>query len=489
MRIKSGFKRFAVAAAVASTAVTATVTPLALTGAQTVTATESSVFENITIDLSGVKEKALKGVAGLKLLIDQGVRFVTENEKIASIKDGMIVALKEGSTKLYAVTSAGAKILVGKINVVKKDIEEKVIPVIKVKFDEAKITLAEGASKVIKAAIEPFNATDKELIWKVDDEKIAKVVDGVVTAVKEGSTKVKAMTKDGKVFAEMVIDVIKSGKTDIVNMDGIWTYTKNCKPDYNYTCFAKNVNGWWYVENGIVTFGKNDVIQGTVDGTNAWWNVKGSKVLFNTTIENNRNGWWYIKDGKVDFGYTGYASNYNGWWYVEDGKVTFKRNDIIQGNVGGVNAWWNVKGSKVLFNTTIENNQNGWWYIKDGKVDFGYTGFAKNANGWWYVENGKVTFKRNDIIQGNVRGTNGWWNIKGSKVIFNTTIENNQNGWWYIKNGKVDFGYTGFAKNVNGWWYVENGKVTFKKNGRIKGNIEGINATWTVKNSKVTEKA
>ena len=451
-----------------------------------VTEGDSNFTQDIIADIAEGGVQAIQDIkAAANLVKAAGVSFITENENIAKIQDGVIKAVNEGKTKLFAVAEDGTKTLIGTINVIKEKAAD-IIPVAKVKFEEAKTTITEGASKVIKTVIEPFNATDKSLIWTVDNPDIAKVVDGVVTAVKEGSTKIKAMTPDGKVVAEMIIDVVRDKLSDIVNRNGVWTYTVAGIPDYTYTGFARNKNGWWYVENGIVTFKKNDILQGTVDNTNAWWNIKDSKVVFNTTIENNVNGWWYIKDGKVDFNYTGFASNYNGWWYIENGKVTFNKNDVILGKVGGRDGWWNVKGSKVIFNTTVENNKNGWWYIKNGKVDFNYNGFANNRNGWWYIENGKVTFNKNDVILGYVEGKGGWWNVKGSKVIFNTTIENNVNGWWYIKDGKVDFNYTGFAKNYNGWWYVENGNVTFKKNGNIRGTINGRNAVWTVLNSKVT---
>ena len=101
--------------------------------------------------------------------------------------------------------------------------------------------------------------------------------------------------------------------------------------------------------------------------------MKGSKVLFNESIEQNINGWWYIKNGKVDFGYTG-----------------------------------------------VKNNANGWWYVKKGKVDFNYNGFASNENGWWYIENGKVTFKKNGSVYGTINNKTTWWDVKNSKVIGET---------------------------------------------------------------------
>ena len=205
-------------------------------------------------------------------------------------------------------------------------------------------------------------------------------------------------------------------KTDVVNKNGTWTYVVNNKPDYSYTGFAKNNSGWWYIEKGKVTFRKNSVVYGTVNGVKAWWNVKGSNVKFNNSVEQNEHGWWVIRNGKVDFGYTGFAKNNNGWWYIEKGNVTFKKNSVIYGTVNGVKAWWNVKGSNVKFNNSVEQNEHGWWVIRNGKVDFGYTGFAKNNNGWWYIEKGNVTFKKNGNIKGTVNGKNSTWIVKKSHV-------------------------------------------------------------------------
>ncbi len=195
-------------------------------------------------------------------------------------------------------------------------------------------------------------------------------------------------------------------------VDGVFT---------NYTGFAENTNGKWYVKNGIVDFSVNDVLKdanGIIGTKGTWWYVVGSKVQTSYTgVANykNSNGWWYINKGKVDFSANTVAKNNNGWWYVTGGKVQF-----------GFSGLANYK------------NSNGWWYIKGGKVDFSHNGVDKNKNGWFYVTGGKVQF-----------GYTGVANYK------------NANGWWYIKKGKVDFSFNGRAKNKNGTWNVVNGKVRF----------------------------
>ncbi len=226
-------------------------------------------------------------------------------------------------------------------------------------------------------------------------------------------------------------------------VDGVWGYYVDGKLDASYNGFAENSNGQWYVEDGVVTFDRNDVLKdadGVFGTAGAWYYVVGSKVQDRFTgLANykNSNGWWYIKNGKVDFSHNGVDKNANGWWYVTGGKVDFSAN-------------------------TVAKNSNGWWYILGGKVQFGFTGLAdySNSNGWWYIKNGKVDFTHNGVD----KNKNGWWYVTGGKVQFGFTgLANykNSNGWWYIKDGKVDFGAGGVYKNNNGWWYVNGGKVLF----------------------------
>ena len=260
-----------------------------------------------------------------------------------------------------------------------------------------------------------------------------------------------------------------------------WCYLVNGEVQYNYTGFASNSNGWWYVEKGKVTFKKNDVIKGKVKGQDGWWLVKESKVQFVDSVEKNSLGWWRIKNGKVDFNYTGFAKNSNGWWYCENGKVNFKKKDVIKGTVNGESGWWFVKDGKVQFINSVEKNSLGWWRIKNGKADFNFTGFAKNDYGWWYCKNGKVDFGKRDVLKGTVDGETAWWYVKGGMVQFVDSVEKNSSGWWAIYNGKVDFSFEGMAENSSGWWYCKNGMVDFSYNGTINTFKCFV---YTVKNGK-----
>ncbi len=322
--------------------------------------------------------------------------------------------------------------------------------------------------------------------------------------------------------------------------DGNWYYYVDGEIDWSYNGFASNENGDWWIDDGMVTFDKNSVIQdedGVLGEEGVWYYVVESKVQHNFTglaDYSNENGWWYIEEGevdfdaqgvykntngwfyvtggKVDFTYTGFASNSNGDWYIEDGEVTFEKQGILKDKEGALgsssdwyyvieskvqtgftglsnfsneNGWWYITKGKVDFtHNGVDKNNNGWYYVTDGKVQFGFTGLAdySNSNGWWYIKNGKVDFTHNGVD----KNKNGWFYVTDGKVQFGYTgVANyaNSNGWWYIKNGKVDFSANTVAKNKNGWWYVLGGKVQFDFTGLA--NYSNENGWWYIQNGKV----
>lgn len=67
----------------------------------------------------------------------------------------------------------------------------------KVTLDEASVELKVGRTLTLTATVTPEDATNKELEWTSSDESVATVENGVVTAIGEGRTVVKAVANDG----------------------------------------------------------------------------------------------------------------------------------------------------------------------------------------------------------------------------------------------------------------------------------------------------
>ena len=65
---------------------------------------------------------------------------------------------------------------------------DKKVKVESISLDKEEIVLAVGASETITAEVHPDNATDKTVTWTSEDESIATVANGVVTAIGPGET-------------------------------------------------------------------------------------------------------------------------------------------------------------------------------------------------------------------------------------------------------------------------------------------------------------
>ena len=264
-------------------------------------------------------------------------------------------------------------------------------------------------------------------------------------------------------------------KDTVIYLDGVWTYIDDeFSPDYTFTGIRQNSNGWWYVENGVVTFAADTV----ASNENGWWKITDSRVDFSFTgFADNAYGRWRVENGKVNFGYEDIALDENEWRYYYGGRYRPAATGFADNSYGR----WRVENGKDSFNyNDIVYESGEWRYYYGGRFRNSYTGVTDCANsyGWWYVKNGAADFSTNTVAA----NSNGWWKVTGGKVDFNFNgLASNSNGWWYIKGGKVDFNFNGLASNSNGTWVIKNGRADFGCNGSYEYNGK----TYNVKDGRV----
>ena len=126
---------------------------------------------------------------------DLSMKWSSSNNKVVSVENGIIKALKAG-TSTITLTSSNGKKAECKVTVV-----DSILPTIEVtnvKFTESNIELTVGASKKLSYEITPTNANDQSVTIKSSDNKVVSVENGIVKALKAGTSTITLTSSNGK---------------------------------------------------------------------------------------------------------------------------------------------------------------------------------------------------------------------------------------------------------------------------------------------------
>jgi uncharacterized protein YjdB len=150
------------------------------------------------------------------------VTWDSNNKSVAIVIDGKVTAVKAGTATITAKTEDGGKTASCQVTV-----NAKVYPVESVSLDRTVAELTEGEYIRLTATVNPSNATDKSVTWVSNNESVATVKDGKVTAIKAGTAVITVRTVDGGKTASCVITVIKNSYDNengekLEDEDGEW---------------------------------------------------------------------------------------------------------------------------------------------------------------------------------------------------------------------------------------------------------------------------
>ena len=127
------------------------------------------------------------------------VAWTSTNDRVATVKDGLVSALEEGETMIIAkVDDSEAQCKVTVVN--------GVIEVAEIKLDKEELTLSPGQTGQLTATVEPGDATDKTVTWTSSDETVATVdQEGKVTAVAEGEAVITAKAGEKEATCKVIV--------------------------------------------------------------------------------------------------------------------------------------------------------------------------------------------------------------------------------------------------------------------------------------------
>ena len=230
---------------------------------------------------------------------DKNITWISSDSTIALVNNGIVVGVKTGTTTIIAMTANG-KTATCLINVSPKTYYAESIT-----LNKASVELPIGYTDTLTAMVLPDYTTDKSVIWSSSDSSIAKVENGVVTALSTGTVTITATTTNGK-SATCTVKSLFIPATDIIINEQLIYVNAGENKAVNATTVPENATvtslicsssdtSIATVNDGIIT-GVSDGIAiitvSTADGT--------ISKSFNVVVENS-----------AEIIYTSYGSGYS----------------------------------------------------------------------------------------------------------------------------------------------------------------------------------
>lgn len=193
---------------------------------------------------------------------NKGVIWKSNDEKVATVKEGVVVAKSKGTAIITAETVDGGYKAVCTVTVS--------IKAETVELSSKEIVINENANEKIAATVLPEDAENRRVIWQSEDESIATVKDGVITGVKKGTTVIKAISEENSnIFAECKVKVTKpvssvkiEGESAVLYKNETLTLKATVLPEN-----ADNKNVLWSSSNeSVAKVDENGVISAVSKG-------------------------------------------------------------------------------------------------------------------------------------------------------------------------------------------------------------------------------
>jgi len=148
--------------------------------------------------------------------VESKVTWSTSDGSVAGVDDkGIMTARKPGNAMITATTENG-KSAKCEVTVTRKPVQ-----ITKISLNKTKLTLEAGKSETLAATITPSDTTEsKGVQWSSDNEGVAKVTSGEVTAVSAGTATITATASNG-MTATCVVTVTGSGSGNQVPITGV----------------------------------------------------------------------------------------------------------------------------------------------------------------------------------------------------------------------------------------------------------------------------
>ena len=176
---------------------------------------EEISFNKTSVSLKAGETVTLTATVKPDDATDKTVTWSTSDASVATVNDGVVTAKKVGTATITA--KAGDKSATCEITVV-------ATPVTSVTLNKTSASVKAGETVTLRATVKPDDATDKTVTWGSSDESVAKVENGIVTAIGKGLSTITAKAGDTSATCMVTVSVpvenVTLNKTELVLQKG-----------------------------------------------------------------------------------------------------------------------------------------------------------------------------------------------------------------------------------------------------------------------------
>jgi hypothetical protein len=134
---------------------------------------------------------------------NQNVTWETNNSAVATVNNGLVTAVAQGSATITVRTVDGNHTATCAVTV-----NPATVPVTGVSLNKNTMTLTAGGTEQLTHTIQPSNATNQNVTWETNNSAVATVNNGLVTALAQGSAAITVRTNDGNHTATCAVTVV-----------------------------------------------------------------------------------------------------------------------------------------------------------------------------------------------------------------------------------------------------------------------------------------
>ncbi|MCR5547527.1 MAG: Ig-like domain-containing protein [Bacteroidales bacterium] len=192
---------------------------------------------------------------------EKGISWSSSDPAVATVTDGEVTAKSIGSAKIIATTKDGGKTAICEVTVI--------VSVTELSLEPKTLSMKRGDSQALTLTITPSDATDKAISWSSSTPSVATVNDGVVTAIKGGTSTITATATNG-VSASCIVTVFVA-PTGVTVTPETLTLEEKTSGKVTATVLPDDVTDktvlWSSSNPSVATVSENGIVQALTPGT------------------------------------------------------------------------------------------------------------------------------------------------------------------------------------------------------------------------------